>query len=87
MEGINIRLHKGCEVLCAGEYMEDIIYGLEIEAFTTLGDSKYVLIELYSDVRPTETLQIIFELKKNGYIPIIAHMERNFNITGIMGAC
>ncbi len=84
MEGINIRLHKGCEILCAGEYMEDILYGLEIGAFTTLGESKYVLAEFYSDVRPTEALQIIYELKKHGYIPIIAHMERNCNITGMM---
>lgn len=84
MEGINVRLHKGCEILCAGEYMEDILYGLKIGAFTTLGDSKYVLAEMYSDVRPTEALQIISELKKHGYIPIIAHMERNRNITGMM---
>ena len=84
MEGINIRLHKGCEILCAGEYMDDILYGLEIGAFTTLGDSKCLLIELYSDVRPTEALRIISELKQHGYLPIIAHMERNRNISGIM---
>ena len=81
---INIRLHKGCEVLCAGEYIDDIVYGLDIGAFSTLGDTKYVLTELYSDTRPSEALQIINTLKKNGYNPIIAHMERNYNITGIM---
>lgn len=81
---INIRLHKGCEVLCAGEYIDDIVYGLDIGAFSTLGDSKYVLTELYSDTRPSEALLIISTLKKNGYNPIIAHMERNYNITGIM---
>ena len=81
---LNIRLHKGCEILCAGEYMEEIIYGLEIGAFTTLGESKYVLAELYPNARPSEALFIIDELKKNGYKPIIAHMERNYNITGIM---
>ena len=82
--GINIQLHRGCEVLCAGEYMDDIIYGLDIGAFATLGDSKYVLTELYSDVRPSEALMIIDALNGNGYKPIIAHMERNYNITGIM---
>lgn len=82
--GINIRLHKGCEILCAGEYMEEIIYGLEIGAFTTLGETKYILTELYPNARPSEALFIIDELKKHGYKPIIAHMERNYNITGLM---
>lgn len=81
---INIRLHKGCEILCAEEYMDDILYGLEIGAFTTLGNSKYVLTELYPDARPSEAFSIIKSLKKKGYKPIIAHMERNYNITGIM---
>ena len=81
---INIRLHKGCEVLCAGEYIDDIVYGFDIGAFSTLGDPKYVFTELYSDTRPSEALLIISTLKKNGYNPIIAHMERNYNITGIM---
>lgn len=82
--GIDIRLHKGCEILCAGDYMDDILYGLEIGAYTTLGNSRYVLIELYPDTRPGEALSIIDELKKHGYKPIIAHMERNYNITGVM---
>lgn len=81
---LTIRLHKGCEVLCAGEYIDDIIYGLEIGAFSTLGESKCVLTELYSDTKPSEALHIINSLKKNGYVPIIAHMERNYNITGRM---
>ena len=82
--GIDIRLHKGCEILCAGDYMNDILYGLEIGAFTTLGNSQYVLIELYPDARPGEAFLIIDSLKQKGYKPIIAHMERNYNITGVM---
>lgn len=81
---LTIRLHKGCEVLCAGEYIDDILYGLEIGAFSTLGKSKCVLTELYSDAKPSEALHIINFFKKNGYVPIIAHMERNYNITGRM---
>ena len=84
--GINIQLHKGCEILCAAEYMDEILYGLEIGAFTTLGNSKYVLTELYPDTRPSEALLIVDKLKNNGYQPIIAHMERNNNITGLMVA-
>lgn len=81
---LTIRIHKGCEVLCAGEYIDDILYGLEIGMFSTLGDSKCVLTELYSDTKPSEAIHIINALKKNGYSPIIAHMERNYNITGRM---
>ena len=25
---INIRLHKGCEILCAAEYINEILYGV-----------------------------------------------------------
>ena len=81
---INIRLHKGCEVRCAAEYMDDIIYGLDNGIFATLGDSKYVLAELYPDAKPSEALRIIKALTDHGYKPIIAHMERNYNITGVM---
>ena len=81
---IGVHLHKGCEVLCAGDYIDDIIYGLDIGVFQTLGNSKYVLTELYSDTKPSEALLIIKTLKESGYQPVIAHMERNYNITGRM---
>ena len=81
---INVQIHKGCEILCAGEYTDDIIFGLDIGAFSTLGNSKYVLAELYSDTKPSEALSIIKKLTDNGYKPIIAHMERNYNITSLM---
>lgn len=83
-ENINIRLHKGCEVRCAAEYMDDIVYGLDNGIFSTLGNSKYVLTELYPDAKPSEALTIIKALTEHGYKPIIAHMERNYNITGLM---
>ena len=81
---IPIRIHQGCEILCAGEYIEDIVYGLEKKVFQTLGNTRYVLTELYSDAKPSEALYIVKSLREQGYIPIIAHMERNYNITGRM---
>ena len=81
---INVQIHKGCEILCAGEYIDDIIYGLDIGAFSTLGNSKCVLTELYPDAQPSEALTIIKALTEHGYKPIIAHMERNYNITSLM---
>ena len=82
--GIEIRLHKGCEVLCAAEYIDEIIYGLDEGIFSTLGETKYVLTEFYMDTKPSEAIQIINAMQEHGYKPIIAHMERNFNITGPM---
>ena len=81
---INVQIHKGCEILCAGEYIDDIIYGLDIGAFSTLGNSKCVLTELYPDAKPSEALTIIKALTEHRYKPIIAHMERNYNITSLM---
>ena len=81
---IQINLHKGCEVLCAAEYIDKIIYGLDEGIFSTLGNTKYVLTELYMDTKPSEAFQIVKALQEHGYKPIIAHMERNFNITGFM---
>ena len=83
-EKINVRLHKGCEIRCAAAYMDDVIYGLENGIFVTLGDSKYVLAELYPNAKPSEALSIIKALIEGGYKPIIAHMERNYNITNAM---
>ena len=81
---INVRIHKGCEILCAGEYIDDIIYGFDIGAFSTLGNSNHVLAELYPDAKPSAALTIVKALTEHGYKPIIAHMERNYNITSLM---
>ena len=83
-ENIPVRLYEGCEVLCAGEYIDDIVYGLDCGAFATLGTTKYMLTELYPDTRPTEAFSVIKTLCDHGYHPIIAHMERNYNLTGVM---
>ena len=45
--------------MCVRAYIDDIIYGLDIGAFFTLGSSKYVLAELYSNGKPSEALEII----------------------------
>ena len=43
-----------------------------------------MLTELYSDAKPSEAVYIIKKLQESGYKPIIAHMERNYNITGLI---
>ena len=81
---INIKIHKGCEILCSADYINDTIYSLNRKAFFTMGDTRYVLVELYYDVELSEALTIVKSLIKNGYKPIIAHVERYFNITAEM---
>ena len=72
----DLKLYMGCELLCAGEYIEDILYGLEIGVFLPLGNSKYVLTELYQDATPEEATKIVRALLAAGWKPILAHTER-----------
>ena len=83
-EKIDIKLHCGCEILTAEDYIEDILYGIDVKAFCTLGESKYVLIEFYPDTKPSEATKIVQQVTENGYIPVIAHMERNYNLSNLM---
>lgn len=72
----DLKLYMGCEILCAGEYIDEIIYGLETGVFLPLEDTKFVLTEFYPDVTPSESKKIVTELSNNGWMPIIAHAER-----------
>ena len=72
----DLKLHTGCELLCAGEYIDDIIYGLEIGVFLPLGNSKCVLTELYPDVTPDEAKKVVTSMVGAGWKPILAHTER-----------
>lgn len=72
----DLELYTGCELLCAGEYIEDILYGLEIGIFLPLGNTKCVLTELYSDVTPDEAKTVVSSMVGGGWKPILAHTER-----------
>ena len=72
----DLKLHTGCELLCAGEYIDDILYGLEIGVFLPLGGSKCVLTELYPDVTPDEAKKVVTSMVGAGWKPILAHTER-----------
>lgn len=76
MQFSDLNLHMGCELLCAGEYMEDILFGLESGVFLSLGNTKYVLTELYPDVTPDEAEKVVASLTGAGRLPILAHFER-----------
>ena len=50
---------------------------ISIEKLTGINDSRYLLIEFPSNEVPHYTDQLFFELQSKGFVPIIAHPERN----------
>ena len=82
--GIKVRLHRGCEVLFSAENIKETLHYLETGVFSTLGESEYVLTELYPDLSLQEALYITEEQKKHGYKPIIAHAERIYSLNSDM---
>lgn len=69
---INIKLHQSNEVYITS----NIINLLKNERVSTVAGSKYVLMETPMLQVPMNFRQIIYDLKSNGYIPVIAHPER-----------
>ena len=66
------------EVLIGNElyYSEDIIEIIEQKEFYTLNNSKYLLIEFPPIRFPKNIVDIIYEIKIRGFVPILAHVER-----------
>lgn len=75
-EGISIKLYPGSEVLITPRLVKLV----ESKTVCTLNDKKYVLIELPMSVIPEYTKQVIYELTLGGYVPVLAHPERNMEI-------
>lgn len=75
----NIDIYKGNEIFLNDQYLEV----LDKQLFNTLGNSKYVLVELdvRKDIDNNDVLieEAIYEFKIRGYKPIIAHVERYFH--------
>jgi len=70
---IPVELHTGQEVRLCENLVEKLLMG---EALT-LANSRYLLLELPTQSVPAYTVNIIQSLLGEGYIPIIAHPERN----------
>ncbi|QED49184.1 tyrosine-protein phosphatase [Cytobacillus dafuensis] len=59
---------------------ENIQFDIEnnLEHFLTLNNTgKYLLIELPCHYYPSYTEEVLYELQKKGFVPILAHPERN----------
>ncbi len=66
------------EVLIGNEiyYTNDLLQFINNKEFFTLNNSRYLLIEFQPINFPKNIVDIVYELKIRGYIPILAHVER-----------
>ncbi len=70
-ENIPVNLYLGQEI-----YVERGVKSLlKDQKVLTLNGSKYVLLE-FDYVREREIAEIVYELKLQGYVPVVAHIER-----------
>ena len=72
----DLTLHTGNEVLCEADNIKEIIDSLNQKICLPLGKSNCVLTELYTDTYVDEADIVVEQLLKNGYKPILAHIER-----------
>ena len=69
---ININLYLGNEIMID----EDIISLINKKEVSTINDTRYILVEFPMHNYNSNIENILFELVRNNYIPIIAHPER-----------
>lgn len=70
---LNINFYAGQEI----RLTDQIITEIEQGTIKGINGSRYLLIEFPSNEVPYYTHQLFYELQNKGYIPIIAHPERN----------
>ena len=69
---IDINLYLGNEVFISNQMVDDILNN----NIYTLNNSKYLLFELPFNNKIINLFDIIYEIKLQGYIPVLAHPER-----------
>lgn len=70
---IPITVYSGHEIRMMDELIEEVNTGIAL----SLADSRYILVEFPSTGIPSYARQIFAELISDGYIPVIAHPEKN----------
>lgn len=70
---LNIDIYPAQEIRLSDQILPQLKEGKAL----SLNFSKYILIELPSNEVPHYTKNILFELQSLGYVPVIAHPERN----------
>lgn len=74
---LGIKLYPGQEIRIS----DQILPQLEKNEAIGLNHSKYLLIEFPSSGVPHYTSRLFYEIQSKGYVPIIAHPERNKEIS------
>jgi len=76
-QSLSNKLNINLNITYASEYMIDnsLIERVKKKTILTLKDN-YVLVEMSYLAPPINLYEIIYEIKVNGYIPIMAHPER-----------
>ena len=67
----NISFYLGSEIY----YYSGMIDDLKNNKLLTINNTNYVLVEFSTEIE-TDIANIVYDLKINGFIPIIAHIER-----------
>jgi protein-tyrosine phosphatase len=75
-KGIGIDIHPGAEVFITPDLPEL----LDENIICTLNNSLYVLVELPLSSIPLYTQDVVLKLIVKGYVPVLAHPERNREI-------
>lgn len=75
-QNIPLNVYPGIEFHLHNNIRDDIEHNLE--QFLTLNNTgKYLLIELPCSYYPSFTQEVLSDLKRKGFLPILAHPERN----------
>ncbi len=72
------KVSNGVKLFYGGDVriMPDLVDRLANQEVPTLNGSPYLLVEFPSQIIPHYTNRLIFNLKRNGLIPIVTHPER-----------
>ena len=73
-EKLSINLYLGQEFYIDDDYKTNIENGHAL----TINGTKYLLIE-FEYINEVEMVDIVYEIKRLGYLPIVAHYERYFD--------
>lgn len=73
IKDLEIQLYAGQEIRITDQILDDI----DQHKVKGINGSKYLLIELPSNSVPHYTKNLLYEIQTKGFVPIIAHPERN----------
>lgn len=78
---VELAIYPGCEVFADFESLKHVKEG----RLATLNGTRYVLIEAPMSYLPPYFDRLLFDFQAAGYVPIVAHPERNAGVAGEPG--